>query len=219
MFELRNQAESMLHERHAEYSEEIRRVKNLAEAHVGRQDEDIIRLRNELSTANFEMSTNARKESELQKEALVRVELLSNELLNAKSRFHQQESELSRMKNSLNERSAIYQSEISNVQAMVKSQNELQLQRTGFTEDEIRAYIMKKITQAENEHNQESMMLKSMIQSENEVARMFERRYESIAQQSINGDPLAENVINTLMDRLKDEQLNTEFQKVFERRA
>ena len=219
MFELSNQAESMLHERHAEYSEEIRRVKNLAEAHVGRQDEDIIRLRNELSTANFEMSTNARKESELQKEALVRNELLSNELLNAKSRFHQQESELSRMKNSLNERSAIYQSEISNVQAMVKSQNELQLQRTGFTEDEIRAYIMKKITQAENEHNQESMMLKAMIQSENEVARMFERRYESIAQQSINGDPLAGNVINTLMDRLKDEQLNTEFQKVFERRA
>ena len=212
MFELSNQAESMLHERHAEYSEEIRRVKNLAEAHVGRQDEDIIRLRNELSSANFEMSTTARKESELQKEALVRNELLSNELLNAKSRFHQQESELSRMKNSLNERSAIYQSEISNVQAMVKSQNELQLRRTGFTEDEIRAYIMKKITQAENEHNQESMMLKTMIQSENEVARMFERRYESIAQQSINGDPLAENVINT-MDRLKDEQLNTEFQK------
>ena len=69
---------------------------------------------------------------------------------------------------------------------------------------------MKKITQAEDKHNQESMMLKTMIQSENEVARLFERRYESIAQQSLNGDPLAENVINTLMDRLKDEQLNTE---------
>ena len=77
MFELGNQAESILHERHAEYSEEIQRVKNLAEAHVGRQDEDIIRLRNELSSVNFEMSANVRKESELQREALVRNEFLS----------------------------------------------------------------------------------------------------------------------------------------------
>ena len=210
MFELGNQAESLLHERHAEYSEEIQRVKNLAEAHVGRQDEDIIRLRNELSSVNFEMSTNVQRELELQREALVRNEFLSNELLNAKSKFHQQENELSLMKNSMNERSAIYHSEISNLQAMVKSQNDLQLQHTGFTEDEIRAYIMKKITQAESERNQESMMLRAMIQSEDEVARMFERRYESIARQSTNGDPLAENVISTLMDRLKDEQLNTE---------
>ena len=88
-----------------------------------------------MSSANFEMSANARKESESQKEALVRNEFLSNELLTAKSRFHQQENELSLMKNSLNERSAIYHSEIFNLQAMVKSQNELQLQRTGFTED------------------------------------------------------------------------------------
>ena len=179
MFELNHQAESVLHERHAEYSEEILRVRNLAEAHVGRQNEDIIRLRHELSSANFEMSANARKESELQREALVRNEFLSNELLTAKSRFHQQENELSLMKNSLNERSAIYHSEISNLQAPVKSQNELQLQRTGFTEDEIRAYIMEKVTQAEDEHNQENMMLKAMIQSENEVARLFENRYES----------------------------------------
>ena len=142
--------------------------------------------------------------------ALVRNEFLSNELLNAKSSFHHQENEISLMKNSMNERSAVYHSEISNLQAMVKSQNELQLQHTGFTEDEIRAYIMKKITQAENEYNQESMMLKTMIQSENEVARMFERRYESIAQQSINGDPLAEHVISTLMDRLQNEQIDTE---------
>ena len=134
MFELGNQAESVLHERHAEYSEELQRVKSLAEAHVGRQNEDIIRLRNELSSANFEMNTNARKESELQTEALVRNEFLSSELLGAKSRFHQQENELSLMKNSLNERSAIYHSEISNLRAMVQSQNELQLQRTGFTE-------------------------------------------------------------------------------------
>ena len=210
MFELGNQAESLLHERHAEYSEEIQRVKNLAEAHVGKQDEDIVRLRRELNSAHLEMSASARKETEIHREALVRNEFLSNELLNAKSSFHRQENELSLMKNSMNERSAIYHSEISNLQAMVKSQNELQLQHTGFTEDEIRAYIMKKITQAENECNQESMVLKAMIQSEIEVAKKFERRYESIAQHSIKGDPLAEHVISTLMDRLRDEQIDTE---------
>ena len=207
MFELGNQAESLLHERHAEYSEEIQRAKNLAEAHVGKQDEDIVRLRRELNSAHLEMSASAR---EIHREALVRNEFLSNELLNAKSSFHRQENELSLMKNSMNERSAIYHSEISNLQAMVKSQNELQLQHTGFTEDEIRAYIVKKITQAENECNQESMVLKAMIQSEIEVARKFERRYESIAQHSIKGDPLAEHVISKLMDRLRDEQIDTE---------
>ena len=210
MFALGNQAEPMLHERHAEYNEEILRIRNLAEAQVGKQNEDIIRLRHELSNATLEMSISARKESESQKEALIRNEQLSSELLTAKSRFLQQEAEISLMQNSLNDRSAIYHSEISNLQAMVQSQNELQLQRTGFTEDEIRAYIIRKITQAEDEHKQESMMLIAMIQSENEVARLFENRYESIAQQPINGDPLAENVIGTLMDRLKDEQLNTE---------
>ena len=210
MFELSNQAESLLHERHAEYSEEIQRVKNLAEAHVGRQDEDIVRLRRELNSAHHEISASARKETETQREALVRNEFLSNELLNAKSSYHYQENEISLMKNSMNERTAVYHSEMSNLQAIVKSQNELQLQHTGFSEDEIRTYIMKKITQAENECNQESMVLKAMIQSEIEVARKFESRFESITQRSIQGDPLAEHVINALMDRLRDEQLDTE---------
>ena len=210
MFELGNQAESLLHERHAEYSEEIQRVKNLAEAHVGRQDEAIVRLRGELCSAHHEISASARKETETQREALVRNEFLRNELLNAKSSYHHQENEISLMKNSMNERTAIYHSEMSNLQAIVKSQNELQLQHTGFTEDEIRAYIMKKITHAENECNQESMVLKAMVQSEIEVARKFESRFESITQRSIQGDPLAEHVINALMDRLRDEQLDTE---------
>ena len=49
-----NHAENILQEKHAEYSEEIGRLKQQAEAYIGNQGEDIARLRHELSRPNQE---------------------------------------------------------------------------------------------------------------------------------------------------------------------
>ena len=84
-------------------------------------------------------------------------------MLTAKAKSQHHESEIFLMQNSVQDRIAIYNSEISNLQAMIQSQNQLQLQRSGLTENEIRTYIIKKISQAEDEHKQESMMVRAMI--------------------------------------------------------
>ena len=68
------------------------------------------------------------------------------------------------MKNSMHDRMTIYNSEISNLQATIQNQSKLQLQHSGFTEDEIRTYIIKKISLAEDEYKQESNSLKAIIQ-------------------------------------------------------
>lgn len=55
VIEIGNHAEASLHERTAEYSEEIQRLKHRAEAYVGDQNENISRLRQELANASAEI--------------------------------------------------------------------------------------------------------------------------------------------------------------------
>ena len=140
---------------------------------------------------------------------LYKNEHLNSELLTAVARNQHQESEISLMKNSMHDRMTIYNSEISNLQATIQNQSKLQLQHSGFTEDEIRTYIIKKISLAEDEYKQESNSLKAIIQSENEVARVYLDRLEHVTQRAISDDPAAEELINALTERLKQEELDT----------
>ena len=76
-----NHAANILHEKHAEYSEKINRLKQQAEAYVGSQSEDISRLRQELSKANQELVIRqnfGRKQNEVEKEIAFRNGYLSN---------------------------------------------------------------------------------------------------------------------------------------------
>ena len=66
----------------------------------------------------------------------------------------------------------------------------MQLQRTGFAEDEIRTYLLKKISLVEDEHKEESMLLDARIQSENETARLYLGRFEAITSRAVTGDPI-----------------------------
>ncbi len=210
MYSMSQQAELIMNERNVEYNSEISRIRSLAESHVGRQSEDIAQLRHELQVANMESNRNSRMESEFQRESLSRNEHLSSELLTAKSQSLHQENELSSMRQLMNDRSAILLSEISNMKSTIQQQSELQLQKTGFTEEEIKMYIMKKISKVEEESKQETMMLKAMLQSENEVARLHEDRFNMITSRSSEGNPLASEIIESLMDRLYREQQDTE---------
>ena len=139
---LGHQAEAAIQNQHVEYTEEIQRIENLAEAHVGNQNGEILRLKQELSNANHEASTRNRQQLEYEREALRRNEHLSSDLLNYKSRIQHHESEATLLKNSMQDRVAIYHSEISNLQSTIANQNRLQLQRSRFTEEETRAYII-----------------------------------------------------------------------------
>lgn len=49
----------------------------------------------------------------------------------------------------------------------------MQLQRTGFTEEEIRTNLLQKISLVEDEHRQEKLIYDARIQSENDTAKLF----------------------------------------------
>lgn len=210
MFSISQQAELLLNERNAEYDSELYRIRNIAESQVGRQNEDLVRLRNELHSANIEISRCSRMETEFQREALSMNEYLSNELLTAKSKSLSQENEVSSLQRMMNDRNAVFLSEISNMQSTIHQQSELQVQQSGFTEDEIRMYIIKKISKFEDESRHEKMMLEAMVNSESEVARLHEERFKMVTSRSIGESPLANDVIQSLMDRLYQEQVGTE---------
>lgn len=210
MFSISQQAELLLNERNAEYDSELYRIRNIAESQVGRQNEDLVRLRNELHSAKKEISKCSRMETEFQREALSMNEYLSNELLTAKSKSLSQENEVSSLQRMMNDRNAVFLSEISNMQSTIHQQSELQVQQSGFTEDEIRMYIIKKISKFEDESRHEKMMLEAMVNSESEVARLHEERFKMVTSRSIGESPLANDVIQSLMDRLYQEQVGTE---------
>ena len=52
-------------------------------------------------------------------------------------------------------------------------QNQIQLHQSGFAEEEIRTYILEKISEVEHEHRQESAVLNAQLQSENDAAKLF----------------------------------------------
>lgn len=108
-----NHAEAVLHERNAEYSEGIQRLKHQAEAYVGSQNEDIATLRHELASVNAEMNSSSAGRDQLledEEEAACKSEVLSSELLMSRANSQHHEAEISLMQNTLKGRLAIFNS-------------------------------------------------------------------------------------------------------------
>ena len=113
-----NHAENLLQEKHAEYSEEISRLKHQAEAYIGNEGEDIT------SRSCRELIMNSRSSVEMpvidiwkqkEKRCIEMSISVMTELLMAKSRSMHQESELTSLQRSHQDRSAIYILEIPNL--------------------------------------------------------------------------------------------------------
>lgn len=149
LVQLGNRAEAILHARADEHGEEIQRLRHRAEAYVGNQSEDISRLRRELASANNEIqqiSMQGRVQiSHHEREIAHMNEVHSNELLMQKANSQHHESEVSLLQSTLRDRSAIFNSEVANLQSVIQNQRDLQVQRSGFTEEEIRSYLVRKL--------------------------------------------------------------------------
>ena len=151
LVELGNRAESVLQERNVEYSEELARVKQRSEAYVGYQDESIMRMRHELTIANDELQQSNQNRSiilQSEREVAHMNEIMKNEISTQRSNIKNQESEISLMQGSMRDRLSIFNSEISNLQSTIQSQRELQVQRSGFTEEEVISFVKRKIDEA-----------------------------------------------------------------------
>ena len=212
LVEIGNRADAVLHERNAAYSEEIQRLKHQAEAYVGSQNEDIARLRHELASVNAEMNSSGAWRNQLvehEKEAARKNQVLRSELVMSKANSQHPEAEISLMQNTLKDRLAIFNSEIASLQSTIQNQKDLQVQRSGFTEEEIRsyltAYLIRKISAYQDEFRQESMTLQSMMRSESDVAKLYKSRYEDITQVTMGSDSNTENIMKALKDRLDHE--------------
>ena len=147
LVELGNRAESVLQERNVEYSEELARVKQRSEAYVGYQDESIMRMRHELTIANDELQQSNQNRSiilQSEREVAHMNEMMKNEISTQRSNIKNQESEISLMQSSMRDRLSIFNSEISNLQSTIQSQRELQVQRSGFTEEEVISFVKRK---------------------------------------------------------------------------
>lgn len=217
LLEVANQAEALLHEPAEEHSEEIQRLRQRAEAYVGYQNEDISRLRQELANANAEIQNNTmgRAQTVLHEREIAHMnEVLSNELLMSKANSQHHEAEVSLMQNALRDRSAIFNSEVANLQSAIQNQRELQVQKSGFTEEEIKSFLVRKLAMYCAEFQQESMTLQSMIQSEGDIAKLYKGRYEDIAQSAVGTDSNSEIIMKALKSRLDYEADNTDFHRV-----
>ena len=208
LIEIGNQAEARIREQELQYSEEVQRIKHQAEAYVGNQSEDIARLRHELMVANAEAQRSNQNDNEL----MIRNELISNELMMSKMNLQHYEPEISLMNNSMKDRNAIFNSELSNLQNIVREQKELQIQKSGFTEDEVRSYIINKISQYKDEMNLESMTLQAMVQSEGDVARPYKERYEELVLSADDSRP--DSLVLALKGRLDEESGKTGYYKI-----
>lgn len=131
-------------------------------------------------------------------------------MLQRKARSQHYEAEVSLMQNSLKDRTAIFNSQFANLQATVQNQKDLQVQRSWFTKEETKANLILKLSQYQDEFRQGSFTLQSMMQSENDVAKEYKSRYETITQVTPGGDPATESAINALKDRLDNEEKITE---------
>ena len=217
LVELGNQAEFMLQERNIEYSEELARVKQRSEAYVGYQDENISRMRHELTLANDELQqSNQNRSSILQteREMAHMNEMMKNETSIQRANIKNQESEISLMQSSMRDRLAIFNSEISNLQSTIQNQRELQIQRSGFTEEEVMSFIRRKIDEANKQSESEIMRLNNTLQSEYHVARMHRGRFDDITKGISDKEPTADDLVQALKDRLDREASYIDSQEV-----
>ena len=96
---------------------------------------DTSRLKQELTRANQEITVShdvQRRQIEAERETMLRNELLSNDLLMATSRSMRQESELTTLQRTHQDRSNMFHSEIATLQSVIQNQNQLHLHQTGF---------------------------------------------------------------------------------------
>ena len=212
LIEVGNRAEMVLQERHAEHQSELRAVKIRAEEFIGQQNQNIAILRNELTQANEHLqSGNYRNERSIYHEREVeRINgLLSDELLVAKVNSQQQENEISLMQKVMSDRTTLLNSEIMGLQSTVQNQNAQIANRSGFTDEEIRNYLTRKLAMIEDEYRQEARTQQAMIQSEGDVARMYKGRFEHITQSSLGKEPDTDQLIKSLKSRLDQEATYT----------
>lgn len=88
---------------------------------------------------------------------------------------------------------------------MIQNQRELQVQRSGFTEEEIMSSPRRKINAIADESRHEMMTLKSMLQSEGDVARLYKGRYEDVSKATSGSNPTSDNLVVALRERLDKE--------------
>ena len=201
-------AESIMQQRSNQHNEEFHELRRQAEAYLIVQNEDISRLRHELADANSEM-----QRSQMGMEVNVRNErniahaneVLSSELLMSKTKLQQNEAETSILHNTLENRSNILNSEIANLHSVIESQRNQQIMRSGFTE-EIKSYLLKKLSEYRNEYQQERLTLQSMAQSEGDVAKLYKSRYEDITREIPGSESNPDSMVKALKIRLDKEK-------------
>ena len=119
-------------------------MKHRAEAYFGHQNEDISRLRNELAYANSELqqSNIGRTQTNHNEREIAHMnEVLSSELLMSKANSQHHEAEVPLIQS----RSSILQSEVANLQSIIQSQKNQQVQKEGFTEEKIKSHLLRKV--------------------------------------------------------------------------
>ena len=203
------QAESIIQHRSNQHSEEFHSLRTQAEEYLGVQHEDITRLRHELTDANNEMQHN-----QMGMEMIMRNErnvahaneVLSSELLISKTKLQQNEAESSILYNTLESRSNVLNSEISNLQSAIESQRRQQVMRSGFTEEEVKSYLLKKLSEMRNEYHQEKLTLQSIAMSEGDVAKLYKGRYEDITRELQGSESNPDSVVKALTSRLDKEK-------------
>ena len=208
LIELGNRAEMILQERSEEHDTELQSVKNRAEAYIGYQGHNITKLRHELNQANEQLQTSmlGREQISLHGEEVERLNgVLSNELLMAKANSQHHEAELSLMKSTLNDRTAVFNSELMNLLSTIHDQNAQNANRSNYTDEEIRSYLSRKLAMIRDEYHQESTTHQAMIQSEGDVARLYKGRYEHMAQSATGKDPSTDQIVQSLRSRLDHE--------------
>ena len=216
LVELGNQAEVALQERHMQYSEEIARVNQRSEAYMGQQHENISMLRHELMVANEEIQKSNQNRAYLmqsEREMAHMNELINNELVVQRSNVKHHEAEISLMQNSMRDRHAIFNSELANLQSTIQSQRELQIQRSGFTEDEVASFIRRKINEIKSQSEQEMTSMRNTLQSEHDLAMLYKGRYEDITRNTKSTDPDSNSLVVALKARLDQEASYTDSQE------
>ncbi len=78
---------------------------------------------------------------------------------------------------------------------MIESQKEQQVQSAGFTEEEIKSYLLQKLAEYRNEYQHERLTLQSMVQSEGDVAKLYKGRYEDITRRMANAESNPDNMV------------------------
>ena len=173
-----NRAEAILQERNMEYGEELARVRQRSEAYLGHQNEEITRLKHELLMANSEVQQSIQTRAHLiqaEREMANMNEMMNNEVAVQRNSIRHHESEVSLMQSSMKDRHAIFNSELMSLQSTIQSQREMQIQRAGFNEEEVMSFIQKKIDESNRRSESEIMQLNTMLQSEHDVARIYQR--------------------------------------------